>query len=136
MEESHNEWSSIKYNECNRDSDYFTASSIAGTQLIKFINSKIKNNESAKLLGDATTIVLNAIRSVFQTFVESLKTSGKFDNAAQSEVLKKAKDIALSQMSDEVKTYIQNNYGDIQVWIKNQIEATINFLKNKWEKRT
>lgn len=35
--------------------------SIAGTQLIKFINSKIKNSELAKQLSTATEIVINAV---------------------------------------------------------------------------
>ena len=38
--------------------------SIAGTQLIKFINSKIKNNELAKQLTTATSIVTNAVRKI------------------------------------------------------------------------
>lgn len=50
--------------------------SLAGTKLIKFINSKNKNDEAAKLLTTATTIVINAVRSVFQTYVESLKAEG------------------------------------------------------------
>lgn len=104
--------------------------SIGGTQLIQLINSKIKNNEFAKLLTEATTIVTNAVRAVFQTYVESLKASGKFDAQSQSVALTKAKQIALSQMSEEVRNYIIKHYGDLNAWLNNQIEATINLLKN------
>ena len=103
--------------------------SIGGTQLIKFINSKIKDNEIAKQLTTATTIVTNAVRSVFQTYVESLKAEGKFDAQSQSVALTKAKDIALKQMSEETKNFIVTNYGDINNWLITQIEATINLLK-------
>lgn len=103
--------------------------SIAGTQLIKLINNKIKNNEIAKLLAEATTIVTNAVRAVFQTYVESLKASGKFDEQSQSVALTKAKEIALSQMNEEIKNYIIDNYGNLNAWLNNQIEATINLLK-------
>ena len=97
---------------------------------IKFINNKIKDNELAKLLAEATTIVTNAVRAVFQTYVESLKAEGKFDAQSQSVALTKAKEIALKQMSEEVKNYIITHYGDLNAWLGNQIEATINLLKN------
>ena len=47
-----------------------------------------------------------------------------------TEALNKAKDIALSQLSEEVKDYITKNYGDIDNWLTTQIEATINLIKN------
>ena len=103
--------------------------SIAGTQLIKFINSKIKNNELAKQLATATTIVTNAVRAVFQTYVDSLKKSGNFGKEAQIEALNKAKELTLAQLSEEVKEYITKNYGDINTWLTTQIEATINLIK-------
>ena len=31
---------------------------------------------------------------------------------------------------ETVKNYIINNYGDLTAWLNNQIEATINLLKN------
>ncbi len=103
--------------------------SIAGTQLIKFINSKIKNNELVKQLTTATTIVTNAVRAVFQTYVDSLKKSGNFGKEAQIEALNKAKELTLAQLSEEVKEYITKNYGDINTWLTTQIEATINLIK-------
>ena len=105
--------------------------SIAGAKLIQFINSKIKNNKAADLLTTATTIVINAVRSVFQTYVEALKKEGSFNKDAQIIALNKAKDIALTQMTDEVKDYLVTTYGSLDSWLDTNIEATINFLKNK-----
>ena len=104
--------------------------SIAGTQLIKFINSKIKNNELVKQLATATTIVTNAVRVVFQTYVDALKKSGSFDKEAQVEALTRAKNIALSQITEDTKSYIEDNYGDFNNWLTIQIESTIDSLKN------
>ena len=104
--------------------------SIAGTQLIKFINSKIKNNELAKQLTTATTIVTNAVRVVFQTYVDTLKKNGSFDKEAQVEALTRAKNIALSQITEDTKSYIEENYGDFNNWLTIQIVATIDLLKN------
>ena len=105
--------------------------SIAGAKLIQFINSKIKNNKAADLLTTATTIVINAGRSVFQTYVEALKKEGSFNKDAQIIALNKAKDIALTQMTDEVKNYLVTTYGSLDSWLDTNIEATINILKNK-----
>ena len=105
--------------------------SIAGAKLIQFINSKIKNNKAADLLTTATTIVINAVRSVFQTYVEALKKEGSFNKDAQIIALNKAKDIALTQMTDEVKEYLVATYGSLDSWLDTNIEATINILKNK-----
>lgn len=102
----------------------------AGTKLIQYIGTKVKNEKAAVLLSTATNIVLNAVRSVFQTYVESLKASGKFDSESQVEALKRAKDIALSQLGDDVKEYITTNFGNLDGWLTNQIESSINLLKN------
>ena len=103
----------------------------AGTKLIQYIGTKVKNEKAAALLTTATTIVLNAGRSVFQTYVESLKASGSFNAEAQKTALSKAKDIALSQLGDDVKEYISSTYGNLDGWLTNQIESTINLLKNQ-----
>ena len=104
--------------------------SIGGARLIALINEKIKNDEAVKTLTTATDIVTSAVRSVFQTYVESLKNAGSFDKDAQEIAFSKAKEAALAQMSEKVKNYITTNYGSLEDWLTVQIEATINMLKN------
>ena len=82
----------------------------AGTRLIAYLNSKIKDENYRIQLTTATDIVVNAVRSVFQTYVDSLKVSGNFDKEAQLIALNKAKDIALEQMTDDVKNFISKNH--------------------------
>ena len=82
----------------------------AGTRLIAYLNSKIKDDNYRIQLTTATDIVVNAVRSVFQTYVDSLKVSGNFDKEAQLIALNKAKDIALEQMTDDVKNFISKNH--------------------------
>lgn len=104
--------------------------SYAGARLIAWLNAKIKDENAKQQLTVATDIVKNAVRSVFQTYVETLKKNGTFDKESQKVALIKAKDDALAQMSDEIKDYITKNYGDLETWITTQIESTINILKN------
>ena len=100
------------------------------TRLITYLNSKIKDEKAKKLIIQATEIVTNAVKTVFQTYVDSLKKSGDFNKDSQLEALEKAKDIALSQLNEDIKEYITKNYGDINIWLTTQIEATIDSLKN------
>lgn len=104
--------------------------SFVGTKLCAFIDSKVKDTKGNALLKQATTVVLNAVRATFQTYVESLKNSGSFDGEAQIKALNQAKDTALSQLTTEVKDYITSNFGDLNSWITTQIESSINLLKN------
>ncbi len=104
--------------------------SYAGARLITWLNTKIKDENAKQQLTVATDIVTNAVRSVFQTYVDSLKKNGTFDKESQKAALIKAKNDALAQMTDEIKEYITKNYGNLETWIITQIESTINILKN------
>ena len=73
----------------------------------------------------------NAARSVFKTYVESLKNSGSFNEDAQKIAFSKAKAIISSELTEELKSFLIKNYGDLTNWITNQIEASIYQLKTK-----
>ena len=104
--------------------------SFLGVKLTEWLNTKIKNEKGQALIKKATDIVLNAVRCVFQSYVEALKKSGGFDQKAQIYAFNLAKDIALKQLGDDAKNYIAQNYGDLDEWLKTEIEASINLLKN------
>lgn len=104
--------------------------SFLGIKLSQWLSTKIKDEKAAALFKKATEIVTNAVRVTFQTYVESLKNSGSFGKDEQLIALSKAKDIITSELTEELKTFISENYGDLQTWIKNQIEASIYKLKN------
>ena len=104
--------------------------SFLGIKLSQWLSTKIKDEKAAKLLTQSTEIVVTAVQSVFQTYVESLKNSGTFDKTAQVEALNKAKAIVTSELTVELKDFIVSNYGDLESWITNQIEASIYKLKN------
>lgn len=104
--------------------------SFLGVKLTEWLNTKIKNEKGQALIKKATDIVLNAVRCVFQSYVEALKKSGGFDQKAQIYAFNLAKDTALKQLGDDAKNYIAQNYGDLEEWLKTEIEASINKLKN------
>ncbi len=107
---------------------------LLGGKLIKWISAKIDNEKTEKYITDATTIVLDAVRCVFQTYVDSLKKEGNFGKDAQLTALNKAKGIVLAQLGDDVRDYIETHFGDVDAWVTTQIEASINTLKTASQK--
>ena len=78
---------------------------LAGNKLIGWLGTKLKNEKAAGYIQKATTIVLNAVKMVFQTYVDSLKKTGKFDESAQKEALDKCKTAIRLQLTDDVKAF-------------------------------
>ena len=93
------------------------------------MNSKIKDQKLAQHLTRITQIVTDAVMNVFQSFVETLKANGRFDEKAQEEAKDRALDIIQNQLTPELVDYIKENYGDVQEWLSNKIESVIYTLK-------
>ena len=96
-----------------------------------WINSKMKDKKMAALLSQAMQIVADAVKLIFQEFVEALKKNGKFDEAAQKEAKEAATKIIMNKLTPELKEFITANYGDIAAWVSDQIEVAIYNFKNQ-----
>lgn len=96
----------------------------------KWVSSKIEDKTVANHLIQITTIITDAVQSIFQSFVENLKKDGKFDKATQQEAKNAALNIINNQLTPELKDYITKNYGDLTSWLSNKIESAIYGLKN------
>ncbi len=94
------------------------------------VNTKVKNEKARELLNVATSAVTSSVKATFQTYVESLKGTDAWTKDAQITALRKAAGAAKAQMSKEVCVYITANFGDIDEWLENYIEAEIYTLKN------
>lgn len=98
-------------------------------RLTTLLSTKIKNEKALRYSLDAVDIVTNAVKSTYQTYVQALKDKNLFDKKAQKNALTIASTTAQRQMSDDVKDYIQNNFGDITNWVTTQIESSLYDLK-------
>ena len=96
---------------------------------INFLNQKIKDKKIARWSSAIFQIVMSAVQTVFQEFVDVLKKEGKFDEKAQKEAKERAYKIITSELTDELRTYITDNFGDMRDYLMNQIEAMIYNLK-------
>ena|SRR5690554_2293130 len=104
---------------------------LGGTRLIQYLNQKIKDEKTRTLLTGLTSIIERAVRSVFQTYVESLKKNNTFNKEAQAKALDLATTEVKRQLTDETANFIKQTYGDVNTFITSQIEATINILKSE-----
>lgn len=96
-----------------------------------WISSKMKDKKMVQMLSEILKIITDAVMEIFQTFVEALKKEGKFDAAAQQMAKEKAMDKILARLSENMKGYITEHYGDLKAWLSDQIETIIYQLKNK-----
>ena len=103
---------------------------------VEFINAaiaNIKNKNDNQLFNKYLTMLNNTIVSVVaatnQTYVNSLKEQGKFDQEAQKIALKMSFDTVKSIIAGEAETYLTSAVGDLNLYIHNLIEKQV--LENK-----
>lgn len=99
-------------------------------KLTALIDSKVKDGKAKGFLNAALAIVTDVVKQTYQTYVESLKASGKFDASAQKAALEKSVNTIKGLLSEKTQTYIVEQYGDLEKWITTEVEAAIYSLKN------
>lgn len=106
------------------------------TFIVKWINVKSnqiqKNNDNAlanKYIQMLTDTINSCVIATNQTYVESLKKQGKFDAEAQKQAFEQTTQAVLTILSQEAKDYLANIYGDLDKYISEKIEASVNTNK-------
>ena len=102
---------------------------LLGAKLTQWINGRIKDDETKKVIEEVNQIISSNVSFVFQNNVEKLKKKDKFDDKAQGYALRYAQERILNDLGDIAKEHILEHYGDINGWIITQIESTINNFK-------
>ena len=103
------------------------------TYLVKYISIKSKELEAStdnelakKYISLLSSTITNCVIATNQTYVETLKKQGKFDVEAQKEAFNMTLNAVKALLTDEAKQYLSEIYGDLNTYITNQIEATVN----------
>lgn len=114
------------------------ALTIAGGALVAYLTAKKNEIEASSkeqyeknIDMQVLNAISNSVRAVNQTFVEALKKADKFDKEAQLEAFEMALEGTISALSRETIDFINNTYGDINLWLKNKIESEVHSQKNK-----
>jgi hypothetical protein len=93
------------------------------------INSKTDNETAQKYINMIYQTVVDCVIATNQTYVDSLKKSGSFDEAAQKEAFNRTMNAIMTILSDDAKEYITEATGDLNTYLTQLIEAEVNKRK-------
>ena len=93
------------------------------------INSKTDNETAQKYTNMIYQTVVDCVIATNQTYVDSLKKSGSFDEAAQKEAFNRTMNAIMTILSDDAKEYITEATGDLNTYLTQLIEAEVNTRK-------
>lgn len=103
---------------------------------VKFINAKAleikSNNDNAvlqKYVDMLSETITECVIATNQTYVEALKRQGAFDLEAQKQAFTLTYEAVMKILNSDAKEYLTNAFGDLQIYITNQIEAKVNAYK-------
>ena len=106
------------------------------TFFVKWVNAKsaeiqtnIDDATLRKYMGMLTETIADCVVATNQTFVETLKAQGKFDEEAQKEAFRQTSVAVIQILSDDAKEYLSSAVGDLETYITKKIEAEVNLNK-------
>ena len=92
-------------------------------------SKKIKDEKKAEMATSFTTLVLNAVNYVSQTYVSELKKTGKWDDAAKKIAKEKCIAYINDKLTPELKAWLAENTDDITKMINEAIESALGGIK-------
>ena len=102
----------------------------------KQLQNSVKQSELEQFersILEAIDIVERVVKTVAQTYVDSLKAQGNFTKEAQERSLKDAIETAKILIPQETQNLIETVYSDFDVWLHVQIESYIKACKEQQE---
>lgn len=91
--------------------------------------ARTENELAQKYIKMIEKTITDVIIATNQTYTNSLKEQGKFDEEAQKIAFQKSFDAIMAILSDDAKEYIISTTGDINIYLTQMIEAEVS--KNK-----
>lgn len=90
------------------------------------LNSKTDNEIAQKYTDMIYQTVVDCVIATNQTYVDSLKKSGSFDEAAQKEAFNRTMSAVMTILSEDAKEYISEATGDVNTYLTQLIESEVN----------
>lgn len=85
----------------------------------------LQDSTAEKYLKEINDIIAQAVMCTTQTYVDALKAQGSFDSEAQKEAFRRTKETVLSLLAGEAMGFIEDLYGDANLWLETKIEQTV-----------
>lgn len=87
--------------------------------------SKTDNEIAKKYLEMLNDTVIECVNATHQTYVEALKKDNAFAIENQKEALQMTYENVMAILSSDAKEYLKEACGDLEIYIKNKIEAKV-----------
>ena len=87
--------------------------------------TKIKNEKVSAVLGQVTDMIVAAVETTTSTYVKELKADNLFTGEAHKEAFNKTFKTVKKQLTEESIKIITETYGDVDTYITNKIEQTV-----------
>lgn len=90
------------------------------------LKSKTNNELAKKYLDLLNDTIANCVIATNQTYVETLKKGNAFTADAQKAAFEKTYQAVIATLSEEAQKYLPEVVGDLQTYITQKIEASVN----------
>ena len=90
---------------------------------------KMDNEVANKYMDMLTNTITECVLATNQTYVEALKQQNKFDLEAQQIAFDKTSKAVTAILTEDAKKYLESAVGDLELFIKQKIEAEVNLNK-------
>lgn len=90
---------------------------------------KMDNDVADKYMAMLTNTITECVLATNQTYVEALKQQNKFDLEAQKIAFDKTSEAVMTILTEDAKEYLESAVGDLELFIRQKIEAEVNLNK-------
>lgn len=91
---------------------------------------KTNDTTTQKYIREIEEAIIKAVRTVAQTYTKKLKAQNAFGEAEEKIANRKAIEVARASLSSGAVSYISKTYGDVDTFLSNGIESTLNAIKD------
>lgn len=102
---------------------------VLGSVLIPLLINKYTTGKTNEMLTELNRIVTDAVKEVYQTYVEALKGTDGWTKEAQESALNKALAIVKANESPKLADWLNKHQSDAEAYIVSLIETAIYNLK-------
>jgi len=93
--------------------------------VIKNMSAKTDNELAKKYLKEVDDAITEAVAFTSQTYVDTLKKSGKFTGENQEEARKKSLEKATALLTADARKFLEEAYGDLNTYLLIRIEPEV-----------
>jgi ketopantoate reductase len=94
------------------------------------IKSKIKSDKAQKYADMLSQTIIDCVIATNQTYTNIMKDQNLFDAEAQKYAFNMTYNAVMALLTDEAKKYLEEFYGNLDVYVREKIEAEVNNNRN------